>query len=968
MQHRIAQHIVFSGIFSSPLQFIAREERSFCILRSTLSIFLIFYILSIVSCEKKNSSALSSEERIAIENRVANIHETDSLASLQKRLENEGNRLGSIIALRKWGKALRNENRFDEALRVHSEGVKQAEALGDTIEWVRGLNNIGTDYRRMGVIDAAQEYHYQAWILSRESMDKSFATKKNQVVSLNGLANIYMTLGNYQQADSVLRLALAGEQQLGSVVGQAINCANLGAIFEQQGQTDSAWIYYRRSMDLNKQVGNRLGVSLCHTYFGSLYEKAHQHNEALQEYETAYELMQGSKDEWHALNPLIALAGIHSTKGNNTETLKYLSQAKAVAERINSKEHLAEIYNLYYGYYERQQDYQQALKCRNRAVTLQDSVVNIEKMNRIQNVSLNIERKYQKQQIDAAQMKLVAERETRRIGYIIFVLILSFLVIIIAMMYYIQRIRARNHRALKEMNRLRESFFTNITHELRTPLTVILGLSHNLQVDRTLSDKTREKARIIERHGNSLLVLINQLLDIAKVKSTVGSAEWRRGNISAHLAMIVETYREYARSHNIVLQFFSEEAVEMDFVPDYINKVMNNLLSNAFKFTPKYGKVNVAMRCEGKRLLIDVSDTGAGIAPDAIAHIFKPFYQAESNTPNIGSGIGLALVKQIVDAIGGSISVESCIGRGTTFHLDLPIHLNSKQQIANETERNIPLLPQEKTALDDDREKDNECRLLIVEDNRDVAAYIGSQLSDRYAISYAHNGNEGLEKALSLVPDLIISDLMMPGMDGLELCKQIRDNEIVNHIPIIVVTAKVSEEDRIKGLEAGANAYLAKPFNSEELRTLVEKLLERQKLLREKFARTIIESKDQNKESNGLQTNIDFRFLAKVSETVYLMLSSRQEVDVSLIASKLCMSNSQFYRKMTSLTGYTPMAYIQRIKIKKVCRLLDNDPEISLREAAEQCGFNDYSNFIRAFKNVYGITPSDYRKGQLSML
>jgi len=401
---------------------------------------------------------------------------------------------------------------------------------------------------------------------------------------------------------------------------------------------------------------------------------------------------------------------------------------------------------------------------------------------------------------------------------------------------------------------------------------------------------------------------------------------------------------------------------------DYVVKVMNNLLSNAFKFTPEYGKVSVVVWREGDLLQIEVSDTGKGIDPEALAYIFEPFYQAESDVYHIGTGVGLALVKQIMDAIDGKIRVESAQGKGTTFYISVPIHNYCQQPLSDEMEYNQPFLPEGTEPLEDSAPEDSRCHLLIVEDNRDIAAYIGSQLANHYAISYAANGLEGLEKAQELVPDLIITDLMMPEMDGLELCRQVRKNEIISHIPIIVVTAKISEEERIKGIEAGADAYLAKPFNSDELRTRVEKLLEGRRLLQEKFMQTMIESKEGKEEEATQPDESDLRFLTKITDTVYLQLNRHKEVNVSLIASNMCMSSSQFYRKLVALTGYTPAAYIQRIKIKKAKILLDGDPNISFSEVADQCGFNNYSNFVRAFKNVCGITPTDYKKDVNSSL
>ena len=921
---------------------------------SGLAAFILISFL-LVSCGRKPTGS-TPDERRAADSIVRATRGTDSLALLQKRLESEGDRLGSVIALRELGKQLRNESRFEEALRTHSEGLRQAEAIGDTIEWVQALNNIGTDYRRMGVLDVAQDYHYRAWKLSEECNDTAFTARKNRVVSLNGLGNIYMTLGNFERADSVLRMALKGETELHSALGQAINYANLGSIFEHRGQTDSAWVYYRKSMALNTEAGSTLGISLCHTYFGSLYEKARQYDKATAEYEEAYRMMQESKDEWHALNSLIALAGIHEATHEGSKAVAYLDKARRMAERIRSNEHLAEIHTIYYKHYKRLGDYRTALSAYEQATALQDSVLDMEKVNRIQNTILNIERNRQEREMAEAKLRLEKERTARHADYAIFALVVLALIGALTTFFYIQRIQRRNHLALKRLSSLRENFFTNITHEFRTPLTVILGLSHDLQNSDT--EEVRDKARTIERQGNGLLTLINQLLDISKIRSAVGNADWRNGNITAHLTMIVETYRDYARSRNIDLQFFGREAVEMDFVPDYVNKVLNNLLSNAFKFTPEYGRVSVTAWREGKRFFIDVSDTGKGMDKETLAHVFEPFYQGESEVQHVGTGVGLALVKQIINAVEGSITVESEPGKGTTFHISVPIRNEAEQRIAAAPETHTPLLPETGMTLADNEGEENQCRLLVIEDNRDIAAYIGSQFTGKYSVCYAANGREGLDKALDLVPDLIITDLMMPGMDGLEVCRQVRGNEIIDHIPIIVVTAKVTEEERIRGIEAGADAYLAKPFNADELRTQVEKLLERHHRLRDRFSN----GSGTDKEQETQYTDIERRFLTKVSDFIYLQLSRGKEIEVSQIASALCMSDRQFYRKINAITNSTPTVYIQRVKIKKAKSLLDGDSQMSFREIADRCGFNDYSNFVRTFKNAYGVTPTEYSR------
>ena len=298
-------------------------------------------------------------------------------------------------------------------------------------------------------------------------------------------------------------------------------------------------------------------------------------------------------------------------------------------------------------------------------------------------------------------------------------------------------------------------------------------------------------------------------------------------------------------------------------------------------------------------------------------------------------------------------------------------------------------MPEEIDSLHEDRDQDNhdnheyDYRLLIIEDNYDVATYIGSQLSDRYAVTYATNGADGLKVAIEEVPDLIITDLMMPEMDGLELCRQVRSNEIVNHIPIIIISARITEEDRIMGLKAGADTYLTKPFNSDELRTLVENLLERRRLLQKKYTQawegeeltTVYTSPEESQPSQQTETSIDLseeivldrsetdlQFLTHVSQAVFDLLEEKEAATVVQLAASLGMSTSQLYRKMIAVAGYPPGTLIQGVKIRKAMELLKYDHSLSFTEISTLCGFDTYSSFLRAFKAVSKMTPSEYKE------
>lgn len=927
-----------------------------------------FVLMFWVACDKGNPFP-TQEQRDEAEKLIKGITSPDSLKAIDKFLAAKNNQIGRVIVMREWGKYLRNESRFDEALQVHSEGLHIAEALHDTIEWIQALNNIGTNYRRLGILDAAQEYHYLAWKMSEATRDTTKSAKKNRVISLNGLGNIYMTLGNFERADSVLRVALKGEKELKSFTGQAINYANIGSIFLRREQVDSAWVYYRKSMDLNQQANNKLGISLCYTYFGSLYERECNYDAAYEQYEKALELMKASKDDWHVLPTLIALAHIDYSTGKTARALERLKSSEEIARKIKSKEHLAEIYNLYYLIYQKQGAYQQALTNHVQATILKDSVVGAEKVNRIQNISLNIERRRQTEQMLKSEQALSTERARQ---YLIIGVALGLIALTMGfalMLFYTQRVRTRSYQSLKKMSLLRENFFTNITDEFRTPLTVILGLSDEISKDKNVDKETHNKVTTIHQQGKNLLTFVNQLLDISKIKSTVGDPDWRHGNLSAYITMIVESYRDYAHSKKIDLHLVSKEEIHTDFVPNYINKIINNLLSNAFKFTPEYGKVTITLSKRDEKLLIEVEDSGVGISEEHLHHLFELFYQVEGENSAAGSGIGLSLVKQIVDALNGTIIVRSTEGKGSCFTVTLPIHYSGQvKSIDLEEGENVPMLPTKEIKLKDSPvDDDDNKRILVIEDNRDVAAYIGKTLSDHYAIFYASNGKEGLEKANEIVPDLIITDLMMPVMDGLQVCSKVRTNEVISHVPIIVITAKTTEKDRIEGLKAGADAYLSKPFSSDELRTRVDKLLEQRELLRGKYlldafsAMPEISIKKEDETENTLERANNQLFLNKMVDIVYLMITKEQEIDVNIMASKLCMSPRQFYRKVAALTGYTPLAYIQRIKVHKAKQMMIDDADLPLKEVAEQSGFSDYSNFSRSFKNVEGVTPTQWQ-------
>lgn len=569
-----------------------------------------------------------------------------------------------------------------------------------------------------------------------------------------------------------------------------------------------------------------------------------------------------------------------------------------------------------------------------------------------------------------SMLKLLYENERHKYNLLLIVSLAIILLaaVIIGFLWYFLYSQRKVIRKMKRVEETRSKFFTNITHEFRTPLTVILGYSRLLENGTVfMKQDLQSLGQQITRQGNSLLDLVNQLLDISKVKSAADNPEWRKGNVIPYLNMIVEGFQELARQKRIELQFLpSQNTVNMDFVPDYFQKILRNLISNALDHTPAYGNIWINTQLTDNMLEIRVSDSGQGIAEEELPHIFDMFYQGnKEKVKKTGNGIGLFLVQSLVTSMNGAIEVESKIGAGTVFTLLFPLihkgqeypgfllnEITIEKVVQTDKESMTESLPQGKQS------NEHTPLILIVEDNLETAHYIGSLLQERYTLRYACNGHIGLELAYELVPDLIITDLIMPVMDGHTLLRHIRESETVNHIPVIVISARCTEEDRIESITAGADACLYKPFNAEELSLRVDCLLDLRRMLRNKFAYTI---KQQTTNAGKQLTIAEQQFLNKLTDITYSQMGTG-ELDVETIASKMCMTRQQLTRKLQAITGEGAVVYLMRIRLNKAKQLLDSSIDMQIGDIAIKCGFEDNAYFSRIFKQYFHLTPSQYRK------
>ena len=861
----------------------------------------------------------------------------------------------SVLYYKNLGKNLRNAGQYNEALQAHNIGLEFARSSCDTLEVIQALNNIGTIYRRMGLLDEAASWHYQALIWCEMWSDSTSSTSlKNRVVSLNGIGNVHLSMGNSQIAMDAFREALKGEAKLNSGTGQAINHANIGALYEERGQIDSAWYHYTLSMKFNKETDNQLGIALCNNHFGRLYEMDGDFAKAANEYKSAYDILFDGVDKWHWLQAAVSLVRVQMQLGNLNLAGRYADEAIDVAEGIGSTSHLVTLYNYRYRIDRNSGNFRSALGYLEKATDYADSLSKERNETEIYELRSGYER--ERNRIEVEAMRKAHDQENRRKNIILTSVVLTLLLaaVIIAIMFYALRLRSRNQKILKELDSTKNNYFVNIAHEFRTPLTVILSAARSIRDNSSEDIGIQEDSRDIINHSRELLHLVGQVLDVAKMTSGIApDPVWRRGDIVAYVSGICERYSRFAESRGVAFTYeHSDRNMEMDFVPDMFLRVVQNLLSNAFKFTDKGGSVLISLERVQENVLLKVKDNGRGIHSDQLEDIFKPFY---GGSGDIGTGVGLSVVKLSVEAMGGSVEVRSEVGKGTEFIVTLPLtqdrpvyHIMASQMSTSD------VCVMESRLVNEDVPEEDAPRILIVEDKPEVARWEMRHLDSGYAFYFAADGAQALKKAEEVVPDLILTDVMMPVMDGLEFCRKIRANELLCHVPIVMVTAKAGHEERLAGLEAGADAYIEKPYDQKELSMRVKMLLEQRALVKKML--------QEDRDSVGSTYSVvDQGFMDKFDALLDSAFESGH-VDCEKLASELCIGRVQLNRKLKAITGCKTTEYILNMRMAKAKKLLSST-DLSIGDIALQCGIEDVGYFSTLFRKNVGVTPTTYRKG-----
>lgn len=776
-------------------------------MKNTFFFTIIALIAAIVSCNEpvsKNNSQFR-DQAVAIADSVRDI---EVLQKHAERFDSLDEHCAALLVRQKLGSMLRNRSHFDAAITTHEKCISAAEELGDTLQLIIALNNQGTNFRRIGDLEEASIYHYRALELCDKTIgDTSYISRKNVVRTLNGLGNVLLSLGNNEVAEEMFRRALKGERELGSLTGQAINYANIGAIKERNGDIDSARVYYNMSMQKNIEDNNKIGISLCYQNLGRLDEITGNNASARENYLKSYDIGLETKDIWHWLNPCTALAALNLREGNIGEAERYNSEALSAAIRIKAKGRLANLFSQQAAIYEQKGELAKAIESTRMSVAYKDSAELEEDRVYTQNMRVKYEANKRKEEVEEALAAAQYEKEMFNIVTWSSIVILLFIILAIIALARASLERKRANRVLERTNRERQEFYRGITHQLRTPLTVILGMTHELR--RFIPENNEVAYRefdAVTRKSDELLTLVNEMI------------EYNRGE---------------------------RNEVEINELPKSAPVLKDSTLTN----NDLYTKAN-----------------------------------------------------------------------------------------------------------------DSHEYVLVAEDDKDVALLITQMLKNEgWSFKWACDGKEALELIAQQHPQLIITDIMMPEVDGIELIKAVRADEETNHIPIIVVSARTENNDRLAGLGAGAEVYLGKPFIPDELLMMVRKLIEQRELLKKKYSRQIEEAdkEDNNETIKGIGKS-EQEFIEQINGYIRDNIMDCN-LNAAMLAAHMIMSISTLNRKINSITGTNTTIYIRQRRLARAKYLLRNS-SMSMGEIQAVCGFESPSYFSRTFRAEFGITPTEYRK------
>lgn len=872
---------------------------------------------------------------------------------------------------------------IDSALYYAEESLVVAQREGNANREAISLINIGSVRQRIADYDEALEVYFQALDLSRSNN-----YTRGIAFALNNLSTIYIYKKDYDKALDILHEGLAFGEEIQDSLRIAWTLSNIGFAYFEKFELDSALHYYERTLDLYEELNDEEGIADMYGNIAAVHIDSKQYEIGRDYLERAIELNTKLEDNASLANNYNNMAQIEMELERYDQAIAVQLKGIELAAGLDNKHELRAGYHRLSEIYEKAGNADQALINLKYYLDLDDTITQELHNEQVAEMETKYETQKARNELTAKQLELAKKSNQFNRAIIIAIVLLLVITAIFQYLRNKQRLKRKETEMalevekaeaskLKEMDQLKSAFFANISHEFRTPLTLILSPLQQVLGQVEKSRPTEEiglKSKYLQmmhRNGQRLLTLINQLLDLSKLEGGKMQLRAAKGNLTAFVKAITYSFESLAEPRQIELLVKAPgQSIQAWFDPDKLEKVLVNLLSNAFKFTPEEGRIEVELKLNENGnppvVFIEVKDSGIGIPPEQLPYIFDRFYSSKSANEELSStGIGLALTRELVRLHKGEIEVESELDKGTTFKIMLRLgktHL--KEEEIDPT--NTVIVPAQKgpspvpksllqnAGLDSSgiQASTKKSLVLVVEDNADVRNYIQEQLEEIHQIVTAVDGEEGLQIAREQIPDLIISDVMMPKIDGKELARQLKNDQNTSHIPLIMLTAMAEREDKLEGLEVGADDYLVKPFDPKELQLRVHNMLEQRRRQQARFQKEVV-----FKPAEVAVTSVDEAFLQQVLETIEIHL---EEEDFSVVdlASSVGMSRSQLHRKLKALSGKSPNQIIRDMRLQRAKELLEKGAG-NASEVTYMVGFSSPAYFSKCFKDRFGISPSE---------
>ena len=877
--------------------------------------------------------------------------ERDSLIEEAKSLNNQGT-------------SARNMANYKEALNLHFKALNLTELTKDTLGQIYSLNNIGTDLRRTYSNIEASTYHYLALELSAKNSKYS----KNRARAMNGLGNIFLVLNNSEQALNYFQQALSIEKEINSTLGQAINYANVAEAYYMGNDLDSALYFYEESLEQNKIIDSDIGIAICKRAMGVIYFEMGSESRALNLLNEAFDLMKDSKDAFHKLEVQISLAETFINLNRTSEAELHITEILSLAKDINSFEYLQRGYKLLAMLKEKQQQFRLAYEAKEKAAVYRDRVLEQNSEVRLLELENRFKAKEAAQQIQILTTEKALTEKNKIEQQRIFFLLILLLSVSIGFLYYRYNSKLKISRELEKINELKSKFFGNVSHEFRTPLTLIKGPLEKW-LDKDLPTELDKDARVMLRNSERLLFLVDQLLGLSKVDSGNFKINPQNADLSLALRGIANYFlhivSEKSIKYHIRLEASGKAWVDLHIV----EIIVTNLLSNALKFTQVNGQISLIGEKDKDNYIIKVANSGNRLSDEDLSRIFDRFYTNGSSNYS-STGIGLSLVKELCLLYDAKLAVAYNNDNEIEFTVVLPpLAENEPNDIEDLALENLsvdryqvkregsvkPSIVDEQVEQDDDFLFSDKPILLVVEDNDDLRDYIVDSFKDICNVIEAKDGLEGIAIAQEHIPDIIITDIMMPNVNGLELCNTLKTDVTTNHIPIIILTALNEERDLLAGLKNKADDYIIKPFGAKLLKQKVTNLIEVRNVMSRKYRKEFIIKPLDILISGGEDS------FAETLKNVIENKITNPDFGVDEFCTVAAMSRSQLYRKLKATVDMSVSEFIRVHRIKLASELFKNK-NLNVTDVCYSSGFTDTSYFSKSFKDVFKIPPAEYRK------